>query len=250
MRYTLGLMVLFLVSILSSCSTSKHVNYFSNYPIDSSHTYILQSFEVPIQLGDQLNIVVTALNPQSALPYNFPIGTKGTTVDPEGKIIVPQLGSIKVEGLTKSQLRDLLMSRLKPFLTDPVVLVEFVNFKVTVLGEVGKPGVVAVPDAKLNILEALAQAGDLTDYGKQYPIMVIRENKGRREFGYLNLNSHSIFTSPYFRLQQNDIIYVPTVENKPTVNEEIAQRRFTFYSSIITLATTVAFFFFTYLINK
>jgi polysaccharide biosynthesis/export protein len=231
---------IFLVIVVTSCGTQKNVNYLSYYPQDSSHTFVQQGFEVPIQVGDQLSIVVSALNAKSAEPYNYPTG-KAITVEQDGKILYPQLGSIKVEGLTRTQVRDLMLTRLKTYLTDPVVTVDFANFRVTVLGEVRAPGVQSPVDGKLNILQALAQAGDLTTYAKKYPVMVIRENKGRREFGYVNLLSHSIFSSPYYRLQQNDIVYVQSVENKPTVDQEVALRRLTYVTSIISIITTLTF---------
>ncbi len=226
--------------------------------MDSSHTYIMQSFEVPIQVGDQLSIVVSALNPASAAPYNLPGGgaasaaaslggggAKGILVEQDGKILYPQLGYIKAEGLTRSQLRDILVTRLKTYLTDPVVSVDIVNFKITVLGEVGRPGTITLPDGKINIIEALAQSGDLTRYAQKYPITVIRENKGRREFGYVNLLSNSIFTSPYYRLQQNDIVYVSAIENKPTVEQEVSARELSYVTSIVGLISTLSFLIYT-----
>jgi polysaccharide export outer membrane protein len=228
-----------LTFLLSSCYTQKNLNYLSIPPQDSSSTYIQQGYEVAIQPGDDISIVVSALNPASATPYNLPPGSKGITVDQDGKILYPQLGALKVEGLTRSQLRDLLITRLKTFLTDPVVTVDFLNFKVTVLGEVAHPGTISLPSGRLNILEAIAQSGDLTTYAKKTPVMVIRENKGRRAFGYVNLLSHSVFSSPYYRLQQNDIVYVAAAENKPTASQEVSQRRLALVTSLVGIAATI-----------
>ena len=252
-----SLLALLVSVVLFSCTASKHQNYFTIYGIDSSHTYVHQSYEVPIQVGDRLAITVSALNPVSAIPYNLPgvaaasggaegvsggsAGPAGIVVESDGKILYPQLGPIQVEGLTVTQVRDLLLTRLKPYLTDPVVSVNLVNFKVTVIGEVGGSKTIMSPDGRLNILEALAQAGDLTLYAKRYPVMIIRENKGRREFGYVNLLSNSIFSSPYYRLQQNDIIYVQAVDKKPTADEQHAMRRFTLITTVATLVTTLTF---------
>lgn len=236
-----------IIFLLASCTTPKNVNYLSSYPRDSSYTYIYQSFEVPIQVGDELAITVSALNPASAIPYNLP---KGITVDQDGKILYPQLGAIKVEGLTRSQFRDQMITRLKTYLTDPVVTVDFLNFKVTVLGEVDKPGTINLPQGRINILEALAQAGDLTTYAKKTPVMVIRENKGRREFGYVNLLSNSIFTSPYYRLQQNDIVYVQGVENKPTADQEVSTRRMSYLTGILAIVSTLGLLIFQIFNNK
>lgn len=231
----------------ASCTTQKNVNYLSSYPRDSSYTYIYQSFEVPIQVGDELAITVSALNPASAIPYTLP---KGITVDQDGKILYPQLGALKVEGLTRSQFRDMMISRLKTYLTDPVVTVDFLNFKVTVLGEVVKPGTISLTQGRINILEALAQAGDLTVYAKKTPVMVIRENKGRREFGYVNLLSNSIFTSPYYRLQQNDIVYVQAVENKPTSEEQVTSRKLSYLTSVLAVVSTLALLIYNIFLTK
>ncbi len=233
--------VVFIVFLLASCTTPKNINYLSSYPRDSSYTYIYQGFEVPIQVGDEVAVTVSALNPTSAIPYTLP---KGITVDQDGKILYPQLGAIKVEGLTRSQFRDLLITRLKTYLTDPVVTVDFLNFKITVLGEVAKPGTINLPQGRINILEALAQAGDLTVYGKKTPVTVIRENKGRREFGYINLLSNSLFTSPYYRLQQNDIVYVQGVENKPTVEEQVNARKLSYTTSVLAIVSTLGLLIF------
>jgi polysaccharide biosynthesis/export protein len=253
------------LTVFASCRTTKTVNYFSNPTNDSSHTYIYQSFEVPIQVGDQLSIVVSALNPSSAAPYNLPgmasggpLGSggsisggasKGITVEQDGRIMYPQLGYVKAEGLTRSQLRDLLVTRLKTYLTDPVVSVDFINFKVSVIGEVGRPGILTSPDGKLNILEALAQSGDLTRYAEKSPVMIIRENKGRREFGYVSLLSKSIFSSPYYRLQQNDVIYVRSIENKPTVEEETSARKLSYIATIVSLVSTLSFLIYTLIVR-
>lgn len=237
-----------MVLVLASCGSQKTVNYLSYYPQDSSHTYIYQGFEVPIQPGDQLSIVVSALSPTSAAPYNLP--GKSITVDQDGRILYPQLGLIKAEGLTRSQLQDFMLTRLKTYLTDPVIAIEYLNFKITVLGEVNRPGPIQVVDGKINILEAMAQAGDVTLYGKKYPIRIIRENNGRREFGYVNLLSHSIFSSPYYRLQQNDIIFVESIEGKPTASIEVTQRKLSLISSLIGLASTLTVLVYSFLLKR
>jgi polysaccharide export outer membrane protein len=112
------------------------------------------------------------------------------------------------------------------------------------LGEVAKPGTINLPQGRINILEALAQAGDLTVYGKKTPVTVIRENKGRREFGYINLLSNSLFTSPYYRLQQNDIVYVQGVENKPTVEEQVNARKLSYTTSVLAIVSTLGLLIF------
>ena len=246
MKFRLSLLVSCLtVLFFTSCLTEKTVNYLTTYPSDSSHTYIHSSYEVPIQPGDQLSIIVSALNQQSALPYNLPPTAKGVTVEQDGRILYPQLGFIKAEGLTRTQLRDVILTRLRTYLTDPVVTLDFLNFRVTVLGEVAHPGTLSPSDGKINILEAIAQAGDITMYGKKYPVRIIRENKGRREFGYVNLTSHSVFTSPYYRLQQNDIVFVESVENKPTATVQQTQARLSLFATLVTVLSTLTLVYYT-----
>ncbi len=231
--------IFFVLLILNACTTRKNLDYFSYPAFDSSHMFVYESYEVPIKVGDQLSFTLTSLKPEFALPYILPPG-KTLTVDEDGYIVYPQLGSIKAVGLTRPQLRNLMVSKLKVYLVDPVVFVDFVGFRITVMGEVSNQGTIQVPDGRINILEAIAQSGDITIYGRKDAVMVIREKNGVREFGYVNLLSHNFFTTPYFRLQQNDIIYVRS-ENKPPVSEQVIARKISFASTILGALTTITF---------
>ena len=240
LKFTVYFVILaFLSTQLISCSPAKDLDYFSYPAYDSSHMFVQESYEVPIKVGDQLNITLSALKPEYAIPYSLPLG-KNLSVDDDGYILYPQLGPVKAVGLTRSQLRDLLINKLKVYLVDPVVLVEFVNFQVTVMGEVGRQGTIQVPTAKINILEAIAQAGDITTYGRRESVTIIREKNGIREFGYVNLLSHNFFTSPYYRLQQNDIIYVRS-ENKPSLKAQNLNNKISVGTTILGVISTIAF---------
>ena len=229
----------FLVTQITSCSPAKDLDFFSYPAYDSSHMFVQESYEVPIKVGDQLSITLSALKPEYAVPYSVPF-SRNLSVDDDGYILYPQLGPIKAVNLTRNQLRDLLINKLKVYLVDPVVLVEFVNFKVTVMGEVGREGTIQVPTAKINILEAIAQAGDITTYGRRESVTIIREKNGIREFGYVNLLSHNFFTSPYYRLQQNDIIYVRS-ENKPSIQAQNLTRKISVGTTILGVISTLSF---------
>ena len=229
----------FLVTQITSCSPAKDLDFFSYPAYDSSHMFVQESYEVPIKVGDQLSITLSALKPEYAVPYSVPF-SRNLSVDDDGYILYPQLGPIKAVNLTRNQLRDLLINKLKVYLVDPVVLVEFVNFKVTVMGEVGREGTIQVPTAKINILEAIAQAGDITTYGRRESVTIIREKNGIREFGYVNLLSHNFFTSPYYRLQQNDIIYVRS-HNKPNLTGQNFQKKISLGTTILSVITTITF---------
>lgn len=239
--------LLLIFSTLISCRAHKvNLNYL-NDKRDSSHTRIWQQYEAKIQPGDRIMINVTALNPESAKPYSVSSGASGTgvsvpgiSVEPDGKILYPQLGFIKAAGLTRNQLRDTLLNRLKVYLTDPVVTVDFVNTRITVLGEVSQQGPIPIPEGRITLLEALGQAGDITTSGRRDSVLVIRESGGKREFGYINLLSNEVFKSPYFVLQQNDVVYVQMNEKKlKRENDETFVRNLSIVTSILAVISTV-----------
>lgn len=214
--------------ILSSCANPKYVAYIQNSDsIDYAKSEIL--YDAKIMPKDILTITVNTVNPEASAPYNLVISTALNTsngsqtigtqralqtylVDNQGKIEFPVLGTLDVGGLTKSECESMIHDRLKPFMNEaenPVVTVRMANFKISVLGEVAHPGMFTVGNEKINIFEALAKAGDLTIYGVRDNVKLIRENaKGRKEVFTLNLNDAEIITSPYYYLQQNDIVYV------------------------------------------
>jgi polysaccharide biosynthesis/export protein len=205
--------------VLTSCVSTKKVVFFpdvkdGNLP---SNTPFPESI---IQKSDILSISVSSLNPDASAIFNQGSSSSegaaggpaavGYLVNTEGNIQFPVLGNIKAEGLTKNQLKDKISDSLvkKKLLLDPIVTIRYINFRVTVLGEVNHPTVVTVPNEKISLLEALGLAGDLTIYGRRENVMVIREEKDQKIIKRLNLNSDEIFTSPYYYLQSNDIVYV------------------------------------------
>lgn len=240
--------LLLVIFTFTACRTTKtNLNYFTADKRDSSHTRIWQSYEAKIQPGDRLSIFVTALNAESARPYNLSSGaavpgssSAGISVDPQGRILYPQLGFIKAAGLTRNELRDTLLGRLQTYLTDPVVTVDFANFKVTVLGEVTRQGPIPVENGSITILEALGQAGDIPLSGRRDSVLVIREFAGKREFGYVNLLSNESFKSPYFTLQQNDVVYVQMNDRKiKQEQEQNFTRNLSIATSVIAVISTL-----------
>lgn len=211
--------------LLTACTSPKKVVYLQDVePFQKQE--IEQRYEVIIHSDDLLSIVVSSKEPEVALPFNMPIVTHqiggatsggqsgqrilGYLVDVDGYIDFPVLGQIKVEGLTRKQLINLIKNQLieRNLLKDPVITVQFLNFKVSVMGEVAHPGSFSISGDRITLLEALSMAGDLTVYGKRDRVAVIRENKGERTILYHDLRSSDVFKSPYYYLQQNDIIYV------------------------------------------
>lgn len=209
--------------LASSCSNVRKTIYFA----DQQDTTIASKNEAPvtyIQPNDLLSIAVSSLNPEATAIFNTPnnsyvssssatginLQSPGYLVNTNGNIQFPILGNLKVIGLTTNQLREQLTKSLvdRKLLVDPVVVVRQLNFKVSVLGEVSHPTVVNVPSEKISLLEALGLAGDITVYGRKDNVTVIREESGKKIIRHINLNSSQIFTSPYYYLKSNDIVYV------------------------------------------
>lgn len=218
----------------SACTSSKNIVYF-NETSDGVVKAKLTSFEPVVQKNDIISITVSSLNPEATAIFNSPnestpitssatAGTNNTLtvgylVNQKGEIAFPILGSIKVDGQTKSQVSDYLVKQLtdRKLLIDPIVTIRFLNFRVSVLGEVGRPGVYTVPNEKLSLLEALGLAGDITIFGRRNDVLVLREREGGDKIlKRINLNSSELLTSPYYYLQSNDIVYVSPSKSRAT----------------------------------
>lgn len=200
----------------SSCTISKHIAYFENVADTSYASRIAK--DPPIQNNDILSISISSLNAEASAIFNANnnfsnstgVQSPGYLVNSDGNIQLPILGNIKAAGLTKSQLKDIITNSIleKKLLIDPIVNVRQINYRVTVLGEVGHPTVIPVPSEKISLLEALGLAGDLTIYGKRENVLLIREENGRKQLRRINLTSKNFFLSPYYYLQPNDVVYV------------------------------------------
>jgi polysaccharide export outer membrane protein len=206
----------------TSCKSTKELVYFGNIQ-DTLIRKDSIDLEPVIQRGDLLSITVSSLNPEASQIFNTPnfasitsysatgngSQSSGYLVNQDGFIQFPVMGNIKAAGLTKKQLKDNILKNLtdNKLLVDPIVNVRFINFRVTVLGEVAHPTVVSVPGEQITIMEALGLAGDLTLYARRDNILLIREESGQRIVKRLNLNSSDILKSPYYYLKSNDIVY-------------------------------------------
>ena len=211
-----------------SCNpeTYKKINYLQDVEENTSMSMTVNK-GIIIQPQDQLSIIVTSRDPKMAVPFNLSVSTfytgselsisggasqriTGYIVDNAGDINFPSLGEVHVAGLNRWELQDLIRDKLSDsgLLKDAVVTVEFLNFKVSVLGEVTSPGTYTVTGDKITIFQALALARDLTIYGQRENVRVIREQNGQRQIYVLNLTDSEIFSSPAYYLQQNDVVYV------------------------------------------
>ncbi len=213
-----------LITSITSCVNTQKSVYFNDRreeEIDAAKLTI----EPILKEGDLVSITVSSLNPESSIVYNTPnisatsIGATGNStisqaqgylVSQEGTIQFPVLGTLQAAGMTKKALADDITRRLKErkLLLDPIVTVRYLNFRVTVIGEVARPSVIPVPSEQINVLEALGLAGDLTIYGRRDNVLLIREENGKKIMKNLNLNSAELLKSPFFYLKSNDVLYV------------------------------------------
>ncbi len=251
-----SVVIIAMALLLNSCGSSKKVAYFQN--IDEISLAASRGlYDAKIMPKDVLTITVHTTDPAASQPFNLTVrhslgsnnsvstgggSLLGYLVDNDGDIDFPILGKVHVMGLTKRQCEDMLRERIIPYMAkteNPLVTVRMSSFKVTVLGEVGHSGSISVAQEKINILEALAQAGDLTIYGKRDNVLLLREDEVGQKHQYrINLNDANLINSPLYYLQQNDIVYVEpnTVKAK---NSDIGSST-TIWFSFISIATSVA----------
>ncbi|WP_242918083.1 polysaccharide biosynthesis/export family protein [Pontibacter liquoris] len=217
------LYILLIVLLFTNCASRKGALYFENVQT-SEYNGNLQNLEPVIQNNDLLSIVISSSNPAASEYFNtFNISDTrsitatnsitqavGYLVDQEGNVQLPFLGKLKASGLTKKALNDKIRDELinRKLLIEPVVDIRFLNYKVSVLGEVAHPSVLTVPNEKITLLEALGLAGDLTIYANRDNVLLIREEEGKKKLIRINLTTDELFTSPYYNLKSNDIIYV------------------------------------------
>lgn len=257
MKNSLNVILLACVLLSTSCVSQRKLSYLRDVTAASAdsinQTYISQK-ENYITKGDLLSIFVNALDIEAVRAFNLPVANvqnlgsrqvsantgaggslQGYWVDPDGNIDFPVLGKLHVEGMTTMMLKDTLTQLISQSVKDPIININFMNFYVTVLGEVKSPGRHPVDKQGMTIFEALGSAGDLTIYGKRNNVLVSREVDGKMEFARLNLNEESIFASPYYYVRQNDVIYV-----EPNVARSISSQNIPFYMSVVTTLGSMA----------
>ena len=233
----LSILLALLVVSAASCSTYKKINYIQDAQLDTALTMIANQ-GILIQPMDMISIVVSSRDPELARIYNLPVVTYqagsessvsnfnqrliGYSVDNDGNIQFPELGTIHVAGLNRWQLAELIREKLSSLVKDAVVTVQFMNFKISVTGEVTSPGVFDIYGDKITIFEAISLARNLTIYGRRDGVYVIREQNGSRTIYQVDLRTVDMFNSPAYYLQQNDVVYVEPNKvraGQSTINE-------------------------------
>lgn len=249
--YITAFVLLTMGGLMTGCNSTKNVRYFENLGdsqvvrlpnMERSPSVIMPDDILEIKIGGANEATAALLNSYSgqsasATAAGTPQPTTSNTylVDSKGEVEFPIIGKIKAAGLSREQFRDKLKSTVSPYLKDPLVNVRFANFRFTVLGEVKTPGTYTVPNEKVTVLEALGHAGDMSSFSNRTNVKVIRDSSGNRKIGVINFTDKAIFTSDYYYLQRNDVVYVEAQKSKSQYEE------FTRVSPIIaTLASVIA----------
>lgn len=249
--------------MFASCATQQKSVYFSANTPNSSAAFtqkMERSKDLTVQPDDILAIHITTISSMGlgekspvnifndgGTVYNISestgngssMQTNGYLVDANGNIDFPVIGKMYVAGKTIRQVKEGLALKLKDYLKDPVVEARIINYRVTVLGEVNRPGTVTAPNHRISVVEAVAAAGDVMITGRKDNILVVRETDGVREFARLDLNSTNVFSSPYFYLKQNDIVYVEPARIRRQQNSEFTQVYVPVISSVVSTLLAV-----------
>ena len=242
--------------LLASCATNKRAAYIQQVQTDIP-TAIEQDYQIRIKPLDRLTVTINSKDPELAAPFNaassynslnglssYSSSSNGNlqilTVDKEGKIQLPIIGEIDCDGLTRNELAKKIENTIREngMVHDPIVIIQFADVKFSVLGEVARPGQFSITKDRISLFDALAMAGDLTIYGQRENVALIREENGMRTVHYFDLKNPDILTSPYFYLQQDDVVYV-TPNKYQAQAGEINQNR-SFYISLVSVAVSVA----------
>ena len=242
--------------LLASCATNKRAAYIQQVQTDIP-TAIEQDYQIRIKPLDRLTVTINSKDPELAAPFNaassynslnglssYSSSSNGNlqilTVDKEGKIQLPIIGEIDCDGLTRNELAKKIENTIREngMVHDPIVIIQFADVKFSVLGEGARPGQFSITKDRISLFDALAMAGDLTIYGQRENVALIREENGMRTVHYFDLKNPDILTSPYFYLQQDDVVYVTPNKYKAQAGE-INQNR-SFYISLVSVAVSVA----------
>jgi polysaccharide export outer membrane protein len=267
MKFIAFLLLALCVTFYSCKLPQKNIMYLQNVSTIDSTAQSVTTPELQIQKGDILSIQIASIaidpkgasQPQVDAIYNMPnsggasagssgssstTSTAGYLVDESGNILHHRLGVFHAAGLTKQQLANEIIKRLTEpvvLLYNPTVTVRLINFRVTMLGQVGQQGTITIPGERVTVLEAVGMAGGVTNYGKKTGIKILREKNGQREIGYIDLSAKSLFSSPYYYLSQNDVIIVE--ETNRRIQEEEQTRvlqKISFAFTLVTVAATMA----------
>ena len=251
LNFTILLLTVFF--LLSSCASRQDVVYFQSSNKISQYDFKQDdaNYKIKIMPNDNLFIRVSAINPDAVAVFNVvqpqggnistgTLDVLGYLVDQKGNINLPLAGVIHVAGLTKAEAIQLVQKEISKFVTDAVVNIRILNYKISILGEVNRPGIYTVTDERISIPQALALAGDLTIFGERHNVQLIRMENGEKKVYYFDLTSMDLFSSPNYYLLQNDILYV--TPNGTKVRSSTYNQNIPLVISIVSATLTVAAF--------
>ncbi|WP_299061932.1 polysaccharide biosynthesis/export family protein [uncultured Polaribacter sp.] len=239
-----------LILLISSCVSNKDIAYFQFDEIEQNK--VSNRFKTIFKPDDLLQITISSEDIDAAMPFNLPAVTFGASnsaaigsprqqnylIDSKGEIDFPILGKLKLGGITREQAIELLKTKLSPdYISNPTINIRIANFKITVYGDVQRPGTFTIPNERVSILDAIGLAGDLNISGRRDNVMVIREEGNRKVKYKVNLLSNKTLTSPVFYLQQNDVVYVE--HNKARIQSAISNTSVSLFISVTGLLITI-----------
>ncbi len=242
-------LILILLALMTvSCVSHKSLlNYRINFPTDEQNQ-ISNAPKITLQPNDVVSIKVYAVDPEAAKPFNLLatsensntyntdlVQLNGYLIDGYGAIDFPIIGKIMLQNLTTEEAKKLILTALEPHLVDPVVNIRLLNFKVTVSGEVLRPGTFNIFNERISLPEALSLAGDLTDYADRSSVLIVRESGGKRTFHRVNLLSADLFQSEFYYLHQNDLVYIEPVKAKTGAVRDQTSKTIPFVTAAATL---------------
>jgi polysaccharide export outer membrane protein len=245
--------LLLLITFISSCASRQDIVYFQDEPVNKGLT-MTNNYEIKLKPADMLTIDISAQDPEAVAPFlltpvaqNFNsalnisnnLRVQTYLIDINGNIEFPVLGTIKMQGLSRIDATEMLKEKLTEYIVNPIVNIRLINFTVTILGEVNKPGSFTVQNERISLNDALGLAGDLTIYGKRDNILLIREVDGQKRYAKFDLNSVNVVNSPNYYLTQNDVIYIEP-NNSRVRQSSYNPNNGIIISAIATLATIAA----------
>ena len=263
-RFFCHLTLILLVFAMCGCVSHESLINFQKAELQNLAEEIGSHSEVTIQPDDLLRITVHSYSVEAAKPFNIEsqeggnnqmrnMGGNGQTnnlelfmgylVDDSGNVDFPVIGPVKLDGLSIAEAKEKILGLVKPYLSDAVINMRLLNFKITVLGEVNAPGTIRLTNKRVTMLEAIGMARDFTPYANRNNVLLIREQYGKRKYLRFDLQSAEIFTSPYYYLQQNDVIYVEPVKARVATVSDPAQRAISYTSAGLSLITLIVALF-------
>lgn len=222
------ILILFVLHFFSSCTSSSKITYLQDVYSNKKAVEYSSDYEPKLQADDLLSIIISADNPENTIPFNLPQiqgsldinssqnNIKTYLIDGHGEIDFPVIGKIKLAGLARSEANKKMATLVSDYIKNPGINLHILNFKVSVLGEVNRPGSISINSERITLLEALSKAGDLTIYGKRNNILVIREIGGIKTYATIDITKSDFINSPFYYLAQNDVVLVHP--NKTKIN--------------------------------